>query len=219
MASKLSVTESKFLERVRTTLTNVENHPVIKSAMGDFGMDEGNLAQGREFYEQARTSKERSEREEKETRLSWNAYEEAFDEFRADYAKHREFVRVFYKGNKELLIKLGMRGRLSNKYNEVFDKGKSFYTVAQEDPLVQERLSQVRVTPDVVAESLAKLERVLALRSHYDKEAGESQEITQNKNTAMKKLKTWLSRFDAAAKIALYDKPQLREVLGIFVRS
>jgi hypothetical protein len=77
----------------------------------------------------------------------------------------------------------------------------------------------VRVTPDVVAESLAKLERVLALRSHYDKEAGESQEITQNKNTAMKKLKTWLSRFDAAAKIALYDKPQLREVLGIFVRS
>lgn len=104
MASKLSVTESKFLERVRTTLTNVENHPVIKSAMADFGMDEGNLAQGCEFYEQARTSKERNEWEEKETCLSWNAYEEAFDEFRADYAKHREFVRVFYKGNKELLI-------------------------------------------------------------------------------------------------------------------
>jgi len=36
---------------------------------------------------------------------------------------------------------------------------------------------------------------------------------------ALLKLKDWMDKFDATAKVAFYDKPQLMEVLGIFVRS
>lgn len=47
----------------------------------------------------------------------------------------------------------------------------------------------------------------------------ESQQATQSKKAALLQLKAWMDKFDATAKIALYDKPQLLEVLGIFVRS
>jgi hypothetical protein len=50
-------------------------------------------------------------------------------------------------------------------------------------------------------------------------ELGEYQDTTKSKNAALFELKEWMDDFVGIAKIALYDKPQLLEVLGIFVRS
>jgi len=76
-----------------------------------------------------------------------------------------------------------------------------------------------KITPAIVADCLSKHQSLLALRAIYDKESGESQESTQSKNTDLLNLKEWMEDFDIIAKIALYDNPQLLEVLGILVRS
>lgn len=219
MKVNLFVSESKFLERARTALFNARNHPEIKPLMADFGMDETKLTEGDTVYDHARSMKELSDREEKESRLSSNTYQLAFEEFQSLFKRHQDFVRIFFKDDPQVLINLGVSGKFPRRYSEVFDKAKAFYSAAQLDPGLQQQLNQVKITSDVVADSLSKLDALLASRSHFDKEMGESQEVTQSKNMAMLKLKTWMDKFDAIAKLAMYDRPQLMEVLGIFVRS
>ena len=78
---------------------------------------------------------------------------------------------------------------------------------------------KIKITAKIVNDCLAKHKILLEERANYDKELGESQDSTVSKNIALLELKEWMDDFDDTAKVALYDTPQLLEVLGIFVRS
>jgi len=50
MSTNLVTSESKFLERARTALTNAVSYEEIKTALADFGMDETKVAEGNAVY-------------------------------------------------------------------------------------------------------------------------------------------------------------------------
>jgi len=177
MKARLFVSDSKFLERVRTALTNAQNHAEIKALMADFGMDENKLAEGQKLYEYARSIKELFDREVIESKLSSNVYQQEFEDFQAVFKKHRDFVRIYFKEDPQIWLNLGIKGRHPRKYNEVFDRAKAFYTAAQQDPSLQQQLDQVKITSEVVTDSLAKLDYLMSVRSHFDRETGESQAV------------------------------------------
>jgi hypothetical protein len=83
----------------------------------------------------------------------------------------------------------------------------------------KQSLQKIKLTAEFVADCLAKFDQLLATRANYDKELGESQDATDVKNIALTQMDEWMEDFDAIATIALYDQPQLLEVLGIFVRN
>ena len=87
------------------------------------------------------------------------------------------------------------------------------------NPDLQELVLPLDITPEVVADCLAKLDELLKARASFDKETAEWQDATQEKNRTLLELKEWMDDFDTVAKVALYDNPQLLEALGIFVRS
>ena len=94
-----------------------------------------------------------------------------------------------------------------------------FYQNIKSNIEIQDKMQLIKITPKLVDECLTKLQDLMAKRANYDKEFGESQEITKSKDTALLELLEWMEDFDAVAKVALFDQPQLLEVLGIFVRS
>ncbi len=68
-------------------------------------------------------------------------------------------------------------------------------------------------------QALSQLQSVRALRLTSLQKKGQAQHATQQRDMAMKELQEWLSRFRAAARLALADEPQLLEVLGIVVAA
>ncbi|MBN2669912.1 MAG: hypothetical protein JXR60_11890 [Bacteroidales bacterium] len=207
------------MERSRIALTNASEHAEINPTLTSFGMDATKLAEGVEVYNNAKLVWELNQKEDSETEIASNSYKASFNELKSIFKRHRDYVLIFFKKQPDVLSSLGVKGRFPAKYNQFFDKVKQFYGTIQSNVLLQTELDKIKITSVIVADCLAKLNTLLTERAKYDKELGESQDATKSKDAALMELKEWMDDFDAIAKIALYDQPQLLEVLGIFVRS
>lgn len=171
------------------------------------------------LHAQAQSMKDRHEQEGIDSRLASNVYRDAFEDLQALFKRHRDLVRIFFKRRPDVLVRFAVSGRLPTKYNEFFDRSRRFYQTIQNNPDLQELVLPLDITPEVVADCLAKLDELLNARASFDKETAEWQDATQEKNRTLLELKEWMDDFDTVAKVALYDNPQLLEALGIFVRS
>lgn len=215
----MSDSESKRLEKTRVALTNAKTHPEINPILADFGVDETKLAEGETIYNTALAKWEQNKKEEAEKTIASNEFQTKFNELQATYKKHKNFAQRIFRRTPAVLIQLGLEGRYPSKYDEVLNKIKLFYTTISTNTEIQTAFARIKITPELVTECLANLDNVLALRAAYEKEYGEAQDATDIKNEAMAIMDEWKEDFDDIANIALYDKPQLLEVLGIFVRS
>ncbi len=71
------------------------------------------------------------------------------------------------------------------------------------------------ITEDKLKAAQTEMLTVEAANAAQEQEKGEAQDATQQRNQAIDLLDDWLSDFIAIARIALEDRPQLLEVLGI----
>lgn len=219
MSFNLEQSESKFLERVRTALTNARTHGEIKSALADFGMDDKKVAEGNKIYENTKNVWELNKKEDVESEIASNSYKGKYKDLSGLFKRHRHHTLLFFKKNPEVLVTLGVKGRFPAKYNDFFDKVHQYYSGIKDNPAIQAKMDLIKITSPIVNKSLTLHKELLSERANYDRELSESQDATKSKNAALEELREWMEDFDAIAQIALYDNPQLLESLGIFVRS
>ncbi|MCU4156717.1 hypothetical protein J1N10_12075 [Carboxylicivirga sp. A043] len=219
MSKRLFKSESKFLEKSRTAITNAESNPLIKAALADYGLGEEQMVHGRQLYNSTQNMWDTNIKEDAESTEASLAYSTTYNKLQTLFKVHRDKTLIFFKLKPELLAKLGVKGSFPRKYNDFFDKVRQYYTTIKSDAAIQAELDKIKVTADIVDECLVLLEELLAKRSHFDKELAESQDMTKSKNAALLALKEWMDEFYIIAKVALYDQPQLLEALGVFVRS
>lgn len=80
-------------------------------------------------------------------------------------------------------------------------------------------LKQLKITEQEIKKQLQLLTDVEQAYADYQKEKGESQQATKDKNDAFDALDKWVMRFFKVAKIALEDRPQLLESLGKIMKN
>lgn len=219
MPTKRPSTESKKLEQARIALTNAEANQEIKSTLADYGMNSEKIAQGKLVYENTLSLFEQNEKETAESRIASNDYKIVFQEVESLFKRHRDHTILFFKKQPQVLIALGVGGRFPYTYTDFFNKVKQFYGGIKSDPAIQEQMSKIKITPDVVEHCLDKYNLLLEKRAIFDKEMGEAQAVTKTKGAAFAQLEDWMDDFEAIARIAFYDSPQMLEVIGFHVPS
>ncbi|MCG8411632.1 MAG: hypothetical protein MI739_10150 [Bacteroidales bacterium] len=219
MSVNLSMSESKFIELSRIALTNAESHKVINSLIAEYGVDQEKIAEGWKIYNSTKAIWEKSQQENSEKRVTYIDYQNAYDNFQALYKRHRAQTLIFFKKDPKVLITLGVQGKFPTKYNELFDDAKMFYQTIKNNTEIQAKVQILKLTPEIADQCLTNLQDLMSKRAVYEKEFGEAQDSTKNKDTAIIELQNWMEDFYIAAKVALFDHRQLLETLGIFVRS
>lgn len=219
MRKNESKSESNILEKVRIALTNSLSNAEIKPLLATFGINKAEIDKGWVKYNTVKAALEQNTKEESESTIASNSYKLKYSEFKRLFKRHRELSVLFFKKRPDFLVTLGVKGSFPSKYTELFDKSKEFYEAVQGNNDIQKELAKCKITPVVVADCLSKHSELLSNRAEYEKEEGEAQNATEIKNSALDDLKEWKEDFDIMAKVALYDHPQLLEVLGIFARS
>lgn len=211
--------EEKFYERTRIALINAVEQEGIKTALASFEYNSQKIAEGQKLYDSTKAVWDINIKEDTETEIASSQYKNKYEAVESLFIRHRNLAQLFFKKDPDVLVTLGVKGRFPQAYREFFTKLKQFYTGIQGDAQIQKQFNRIKIDAKVVSACIADVEELLQLRAAFDKEDGESQKATQNKNSAMLEMKEWMEDFDTIAQIALYDEPQLLESLGIFVRN
>ncbi len=80
-------------------------------------------------------------------------------------------------------------------------------------------LENYQLPREQLSQNKAMIEALIATRNRRMQKKGEAEEATRLRNEAVKALNAWMVSFRGIARIALKDKPQLLEALGIMVKT
>jgi hypothetical protein len=219
MATRPKSKEAETLEEYRVSFENADNQPEIAAAMAEYGYDEATITVGKNLLTETRQVFDANQTEKDEAMASSNDLKEKRRKLERTYSKHRRLAKVVFLKDPVTAVRLAITGEIPKDYISWLETAKKLYTVALADTGIQTKLSRLGITTDDLNAATVQISDLEAARALYLKEVGESQQATKTKDAAFAKMDSWMRDFRAVARIALEDKPQLLEALGIFVRS
>lgn len=217
--SKLKNSELQYLENYRVLFTNLEEVQDLKTELADYGYDDTKIAEGKALFDHTQQLYDQNKQETAEEKEAYAQFSDAFSTLKKAYSKHRKVAKVALINKPELWKTLAIDGSLSAAYVKAMQEIKTFYEQAQSHSDAKPLLEKFKINQAVVDTQVAQIQQVETLRAKYEKEKGENQNATKQKNKAFADLSDWIKEFYAVAQIALDDRPQLMESIGKFVRS
>lgn len=209
----------EFIESARVAQQGAKDKTEIATALAEVGYTVEVIAEGEALTQTAITCYETNFREDNETRSSYKTFSNLKNELVQLFRADRKKARIVFRKDPVTLQNLDIHKPEPRVYVDWLQNMKKFYEVAVADASIQFALARLKVTVEGLTANQAKISELEAARVDYLQEEGESQQATKEKDAAIEALSDWMSDFKAVAKIALEDKPQLLESLGIFVRS
>ncbi|QAR31806.1 hypothetical protein EQP59_05305 [Ornithobacterium rhinotracheale] len=217
--SKLKTSELQYLENYRVLFANLEEIKDLKTELADYGYDDTKIAEGKALFDDTQQLYDQNKQETAEEKEAYARFSDAFSHLKKTYGKHRKIAKVALMKKTELWKTLAIDGSLSAAYVKAMQEIKTFYEQAQNHSDAKPLLEKFKINQAVVDAQVAQIQQVETLRAKYEKEKGENQNATQQKNKAFADLSDWIKEFYAVAQVALDDRPQLMESIGKFVRS
>ncbi|MFC2079928.1 hypothetical protein ACFLRQ_00475 [Bacteroidota bacterium] len=219
MSNKKNYSELAKLKRSHLAITNAEKDSRISDPLKQIGVSADVLGEGRNLHSNANDAYT-------EANAAIKKRSEAYEDFRTkSKATIKQFKIDRKKANIALLSdevdrnKLELNKPVQQTRLKLFDMSKTFYTILSENPELLEALSKLGFTGEDIAARLEAVSEVEKAWANYMLEKGVSQNATNAKMKAIRKLSKWMTSFLAIAKEALKDEPQLVEALGIVVKN
>ena len=114
---------------------------------------------------------------------------------------------------------LDLTGRRATTISGWLKQTSGFYRALLDNEEWKSVLAGFGQTEDTLNAQLAAIEAVAAASEMVKKEKGDAQNATQERDVKIEGLLDWVSDYEVIARIALTDKPQLLEKLGIVVKG
>ena len=212
-------TDAEILDQYQTALTNAENQPEIAAAMTEFGYGPEKIAEGSQIIDTTQNAYNFNKQEDDETtdaRVDYQTRKKALYQI---FKRDRKKARVAFRNDVVTLSQLGVIKSIPHSYVSWVDTMRFFYNIVVNNDTTSAKLAKLKLSAEDATATLADIDALESARKLYYREMGESQEATQAKDAAFAKIDEWMTDFYDVAKIALEDKPQLLEALGVLVRS
>lgn len=219
MAYRINKEQEATLEQCRVAFDNVEVVPLINTSMAEYGYDDVVIAEGKEIFISATSAFDFNGKAKLQSEASYKIFERKWISLKDIYKQHREISKKIFRKEPETLIRLRLTGTLPALYLPWLECVKMYYSTLTEDAVLQERVSRLKITSEVVAEITTGITDLQKLRSAYLCDLGHAEDSTKQKDLAIARIKDWMVDFYAVADLALADHPQLLEALGRFKRS
>jgi hypothetical protein len=207
------------LHNIENGILGAQNNPEIQDKMSVYGYTPERISEGKQQLDMVTGLMSAQVGEYGD----WYVATDEQDKYRkstyADYMVTIKVVRVAFNGQPELLQRFNATGKRSRSLSGWLRDARILYTNLLNNPDAMSVIARFGYTPDRLNRELANVNEVENLHSKQLSEKGGAQQATLERDAAFDALYKWYGEFRAIARIALFDKPQLLEALGIKVKN
>lgn len=207
----------ELLARARIFFANLRADDETGAILADFGYDDAAVTDALALVETVQAAETTQKLEYAEQYAATRALAEAVEALRVPYVRHVRLARVVFDRGTFGHDLLGLSGDRADAPAALAAQARTFYAGAANEA-VAEALARVRITAETVAEQAARIAAVEAALATQRREMGEAQQATRARDAEEARLRAVLSDASEVAKIALADRPQMRERLGLLER-
>jgi len=216
-ASQMNVDEILFQSGLR--INNSLSDPLILNAVSLMGYNQEKLLEGQNLLDEATTLVETQKREYGEV----DAAQQVFDNQRTNahkvYMAVLAISKIAFKGDVQAISTLDLTGRRASTFSGWLNQTRSFYRAILANEAWKTELAKYGQTEAMLTGELAMIDAVATASENKKKEMGDAQNATQERDEKIEELAEWVTDYEVIARIALADKPQLLEKLGIVVKG
>jgi hypothetical protein len=125
--------------------------------------------------------------------------------------------RVALEDDRGALQALHLIGRRKPTLAGWIAQAQQFYAVALADGEIQGNLAAFSLSRSMLQDGAQQIEAVAARHATRRQQRGAAQNATSQRNAALTELDTWMRDLKVIARVALKDRPQLLEQIGMTV--
>lgn len=206
------------LAHIRLGIENAMLDPDLRTVLAPYGYADEQLQHGRQLYQTVIALQQQHKAERGDALGASASRGSAWDEANTTYRRLCKLARVALKDRAGDQISLGLAGRRQRSYAGWIAQAQQFYTNALDRPELVSQLARFGVTESKLLAGQAQLAAVEATTAAHHRTRGQSQHTTTVRDDALRALRRWHADFIAVARVALADRPQALEKLGITVR-
>jgi len=208
-----------LLLQAQTAIDNALTDDEVKGFLSVFGYDETALNSGKTLLDEAGRLNQQQLKEYGDQYSATQEFSAKWETAKSDYTRFTKIARVAVKNDAAAYQKLGLSGPRRQSFSGLSAQMDQFYTNALADPAILAAIGRFGVTQDKLSAGKQNSDAAKAASAAQQNEKGEAQQATLARDQAVDTLEDWLSDFTVIARIALEEKPQLLEKLGILERS
>ena len=212
---KNSQTIAAKLHRMEESISGVKNNPEIQDRMSRYGYTPDRIAEGEALLSAAMGQVA------DQAGKYGNQYE-ATDELDkiwkvsySDYMVTLKVVRIAFRHRPGRLAEFNAVGQRRRSLSGWLTDARVLYANLLNDPDALMEMGKYGYTTERLETERQQVEDVAALHSKRLGDTGEAQQSTRDRDRAIDTACDWFSDFRAIARVALYDRSQWLEALGI----
>ena len=207
--------KQEYLTRVRIALQIALSDPEIAAAIALFGFDALRVAAGIALLETAETLFETQKAEYDQQYTATEELNQARAAADARYTLHRKIALVLFEDDPERQRELDINQRKQLSLSGWLGQVQRLYTHALANQEIMDAFAYYNVTPADLEAGQALVQEVLVRKEAQEREKGQAQQATRDRDAALEVLADWMDKFAKIAAIALSDRPQLLESLQL----
>lgn len=215
MAKKPKKSISEQLNLAQVVITNTINSPEILGIVSKFGYTKEKMEEGKLIYNQAL---EAVNYQTMTAGMQYQATQEtqtAMKEAKEAYINLAKIARAVFNNDKSKLAQLGITGPQPKSTAQIISQGYTAFNNALNIPEIKTALSYFGYDEVKLNNEMQKIVAFDQANQKQELAKGTAQQATKEQETALKNLDNWISQYVKIARVALKDKKQLLEQLGI----
>jgi hypothetical protein len=212
MAPKLTIAERLLAAQV--AIENALGDADIRAALSAFGYDEARLRAGKALYEEAVALANRQKAEYGDQYGGTDAVKSAWAEADRAYRVALQVARVAFKGYPKAHAALMLDGERKRSLPGWLEQAAAFYANLLGDADLLARMGNFGYTSAKLEAEHALVQAVAAANLAQEKEKGEAQDATRQRDARLDELDAWMADFKAIAQAAMAENPEWLEKLG-----
>jgi hypothetical protein len=203
------------LHRIENSLLGVENNTEIQMELSKYGYTADRMKEGKLLLLEAIRLEEAKTEEYSDQYVATGEAGKRWTAVYAQYMITLKVTRVAFKSQPGMLARFNATGTRSRSLSGWLNDARTLYDNMLKNPDAVETMAHFGYTAERLQRELQEVNEVAGLYGKQVNEKGEAQQSTQGRDKAFDTLFNWYSDFRAIVRVALYEKPQLLESLGI----